>query len=93
MTHDGQEAGHLKAVHVETLEQTLDRLNAEVEELRASRERLVLAADADRRGIERELHNGVQQDLVALAVNAQLAGRLVDTDPEAAKDAPETDGA
>ena len=44
-------------------------------------ERLVLAADADRRRIERELHDGVQQHLVALAVNLQLANGLVDDDP------------
>jgi len=60
-------------------------LRHEIAEVRASRERLVLAADAGRRGIERELHEGVQQDLVALAVNLQLAGQLVDTDPAAAK--------
>jgi signal transduction histidine kinase len=44
----------------------------------------VLAADADRRRIERELHDGPQQDLVALAVNLQLARRLVDSDRAAA---------
>ena len=60
---------------------TLDRLRVEAGELRASRKRLVLAADADRRSIERELHDGVQQHLVALAVNLQLASRLTDTDP------------
>jgi len=46
--------------------------------------RLVLAADADRRRIERELHDGVQQDLVGLAVNLQRARRLIATDPAAA---------
>ena len=46
---------------------------AEAEELRASRARLVHAADADRRRLERELHDGVQQRLVALAVELQLA--------------------
>jgi signal transduction histidine kinase len=66
-------------------ENEVDGLRAEVESLRASRRRLVLAADADRRSIERELHNGVQQHLVALAVNVQLAGRLADTDPAAAR--------
>jgi signal transduction histidine kinase len=65
--------------------ETLDRLRDDVAELRASRERLVLAADADRRRIERELHESVQQHLVALAVNLQLAGPLVDSDPAAAK--------
>jgi signal transduction histidine kinase len=46
--------------------------------------KLVVDADADRRRIERELHDGVQQHLVALAVNLQLARRLVDDDPAAA---------
>ena len=53
----------------------------------SKRRELVLAADADRRQIERELHDGVQQHLVALAVNLQLAERLVDNDPVAAKTA------
>jgi signal transduction histidine kinase len=45
----------------------------------------VLAADDDRRRIERVLHDGVQQHLVALAVNVQLAIRLTETDPAGAK--------
>jgi signal transduction histidine kinase len=57
----------------------------DVEALRASCKRLVLAADADRRRIERELHGGVQQHLVALAVNLQLAVELADADPRATK--------
>jgi len=76
---------NLEVPHVETLQESLDRLRLEVAELRASRERLVLAADADRRRIERELHEGVQQHLVALAVNLQLASQLADSDPAAAK--------
>jgi signal transduction histidine kinase len=58
------------------VEHSADRL----EELRASRKRLVLAADAGRRVIERELHDGIQQDLVALVVKLQLARRLAVTD-------------
>jgi len=54
---------------------------AELEELRASRKRLVLAAAADRGRIERELHDGPQQGLVALAVELQHARRLVDAHP------------
>jgi len=46
-------------------------------------ERLVLAADADRRAIERELHGGVQQYLVALATTVQLARRAADSEPAA----------
>jgi signal transduction histidine kinase len=75
----------VEAPHVEGARETLDRLRQEAAELRASRERLVLAADADRRSIEGDLHEGVQQQLVALAVNLQLAGVLADADPAAAK--------
>ena len=54
------------------------------EDLNASRARLVADADADRRGFERSLHDGVQQELVALLVNLQLARGLCETDPAAA---------
>jgi signal transduction histidine kinase len=66
------------------LHDELERLRAEVAELRASRMRLVLAGDADCRSIEGELHESVQQHLVALAVKLQLAGPLVDADPAGA---------
>jgi signal transduction histidine kinase len=56
----------------------------QIEELRASQKRLVLAAAADRGRIERELHDGPQQRLVALAVELQQARRLVDVHPAAA---------
>jgi signal transduction histidine kinase len=49
-------------------------------------QRLVLAADSDRRRIERELHEGVQQHLVALAVNLQLALSLIESDVAAARE-------
>jgi signal transduction histidine kinase len=58
---------------------------ARVEALNASRRRLLLAADAERRKIEHDVHEGVQQHLVALAVNLQLAAELTDSDPAAAK--------
>jgi len=69
--------------NVETVE-TLERLRLEVDELRASRRRLALTDDGERRNLERELHDGVQQRLVALAVNIQLARELVVRDPQAA---------
>ena len=75
----------LEAQDVGTLRKTLDRLRLEIAELHASRKRLVQAADTERRTIERDLHKGVQQDLVGLAVNLQLASQLLDTDPAAAK--------
>ena len=51
-----------------------------IEELRASRQRLVTAQDQERRRIERNLHDGAQQELVALAVKMRLARTLLDTD-------------
>jgi len=44
-----------------------------------------LADDTDRRRIERQLHQGVQQHLVALSANLQLAAGLLDADSAAAK--------
>jgi signal transduction histidine kinase len=74
----------LEARQIEALQEELDRLRLEVAELNACRRRLVLAADADRRMIERDLHDGVQQCLVGLAVNLQLAGRSADAAPATA---------
>jgi len=47
-----------------------------IEELRASRQRLVAAQDQERRKLERNLHDGAQQQLVALAVKIRLAETL-----------------
>jgi signal transduction histidine kinase len=55
-----------------------------IEELRASRQRLVTAQDAERRKLERNLHDGAQQQLVALAVKQRLAAGLVTKDPQQA---------
>jgi signal transduction histidine kinase len=52
-----------------------------VEDLRASRQRLVAAQDEERRRLERNIHDGAQQQLVALAVKARLAGQLAERDP------------
>jgi signal transduction histidine kinase len=65
------------------VQRELDRLRVEIAQLRASRRRLVLAADAGRRSIERDLHDGVHQHLVALAVSLQLAGQTAKSDPGA----------
>ena len=56
-----------------------------IEDLRASRQRLVTAQDEARRRLERNIHDGAQQDLVALAIKAQLADASVDEDPAQAK--------
>jgi signal transduction histidine kinase len=63
----------------------LDALRLEVAELRASRRRLAVAADAERRSIERALHRGVQQLLTALAANLEVAAVSIDGDPAATK--------
>jgi signal transduction histidine kinase len=67
------------------LEASLDELQLQADELRASRARVVAAADAERRRIERDLHDGAQQHLVALAVNLRLARELAESDPAGAR--------
>src|SRR5262245_14779205 len=52
-----------------------------IEDLRASRQRLVTAQDEARRRLERNIHDGAQQDLVALAIKLQLAETTVAADP------------
>jgi signal transduction histidine kinase len=67
------------------MQDDVERLQAEVTALRRSRRRLVEAADADRRAIERTLHDGLQQNLVALAVDVQRLAGVVEGDRAAAK--------
>jgi signal transduction histidine kinase len=67
------------------MRETSDELRRELAELRASRERLVVAAHRDRRELERALHRGVQQQLIALAVKLQLLDPMVDDVPPEAK--------
>jgi PAS domain S-box-containing protein len=70
-------------------EAELHRLNAELharlEDLAASRARIVSAGDAERRRLERNLHDGAQQRLVTLSLSLRLALTKLDTDPEAAR--------
>src|SRR3954447_19553509 len=54
-------------------------------ELRASRERIVAAGDAERRRLERNLHDGAQQRLVFVALQLRMIERRIDTDPAVAK--------
>ncbi len=49
------------------------QLTAEVSELRDARARVIAAADAERRRLERDLHDGAQQRLVALALTLRMA--------------------
>jgi len=60
-------------------------LRARLVELQASRARLVEATDAERRRIERDLHDGTQQRLVSIAMSLGLAEAKLPADPEHAK--------
>jgi signal transduction histidine kinase len=66
------------------LEQRYADLSARAGELRVSRQRLVDIQDAERKRLERDIHDGAQQHLVALAVNLRLAHTLADRSPERA---------
>ena len=52
--------------------------NAQLDELRASRSRIIEAGDAERRRLERDLHDGAQQRLVGLSVEVRIARRAID---------------
>lgn len=67
------------------LQESLQQLRQKAVELQASRARLVAAADEERRRIERNLHDGAQQHLVALAVKVRLLDELSKKDPERAR--------
>jgi signal transduction histidine kinase len=69
----------------EQLQDDVHRLQGEIAELRRSRRRLVEAADADRRAIERTLHDRVLQNLVALAVDVRRLAGLVEGQSAATK--------
>jgi signal transduction histidine kinase len=68
-------------------------LRAHLEELRASRARIVQAGDAERRRLERNLHDGAQQRLVALSLEIRLARAKLRTDPDGADRVLENAGA
>jgi len=76
----------LKKAHLDSsLQDSLEQLRQQAAELQASRGRLVAAADAERRRIERNLHDGAQQHLVALSVKVRLLEQFAERDPARAK--------
>ena len=83
--HDDQLAEDPELVHAAGAVALLARENAELElawqeslrELRDSRARIASARDAERRVIERDLHDGVQQQLTALLVRAALVSEML----------------
>lgn len=72
---DAVSAATLLAVDNERLQAAL---REQLEEVRASRARIVTAADAERRRLERDLHDGAQQRLVALTLDARMAQAKAD---------------
>jgi signal transduction histidine kinase len=66
------------------LQASLEELRRRNAELQASRARIVAAADQSRRRIERDLHDGAQQHLVAMAVRIGLARTILEDDPSQA---------
>jgi signal transduction histidine kinase len=64
------------------LEARLEQIAVQAAELRASRQRIVTAQDEERRRLERNIHDGAQQHLVALAVKLRLAKTAIAADPE-----------
>ena len=67
------------------LQERLDEISRQAAELRASRQRIVSAQDAAARRLERDLHDGAQQQLVAMAITARLARQAAPGDPEKAE--------
>ncbi|MGQ0680687.1 MAG: histidine kinase [Actinomycetota bacterium] len=61
------------------------QLKMRVEELRASRQRIVSAQDTERRRIERDIHDGAQPALLAAGMKIGLAESMLETDPEGAR--------
>ena len=67
------------------LQKSLDGLRRQAAELQASRARIVSAADGERRRIERNLHDGAQQLLTAIAVKLRLVSELGEQDRDVAR--------
>jgi signal transduction histidine kinase len=65
-------------------EQLTAELEAKVAELRASRTRIVEAGYEERRRVERNLHDGAQQRLVALTMSLRLVRERIESDPSGA---------
>jgi signal transduction histidine kinase len=64
---------------------SLEEISSQAVEIRASRKRIVEAQDAERRRVERDIHDGAQQHLVGLMVQLRVANRVVHRDPDRAQ--------
>lgn len=78
-----QAAVVLRNVRLSTeLSLKIEEVSTLAAQLRASRRRIVAAQDAERRKLERDIHDGAQQHLVALAVKARLTRSAIDKNPD-----------
>jgi len=67
------------------LQARLEQISSQAADLKESRQRIVAAQDAERRRLERNIHDGAQQHLVALAVKLRLTAVLARRDAERAR--------
>lgn len=72
--------------HAEELLRRQEAEHARIEELKAARMRILVATDAARRQIDRDLHDGAQQRLVSLALTLRLIKTRLAKDRDAACD-------
>jgi signal transduction histidine kinase len=94
LIYDGSREDERELVHAVVAAATLTLenerlaadLRAKVEELSASRARIVESGDAARRRLERDLHDGAQQRLVSLALRLRILRSGLEGDPEAARE-------
>jgi signal transduction histidine kinase len=80
---DVARASVLKALELERLS---TELRSSLRELNDSRARIITSADRERQRIERDLHDGAQQSLVALRIRLELAGELLKESPARAEE-------
>jgi signal transduction histidine kinase len=66
------------------LQAHLEQISAQAAEIQASRQRLVTAQDRERKRLERDIHDGAQQQLVSMAVKLRLARQMIDSQPQKA---------
>ncbi len=93
LIHDpalAEEADLVEAVGVYALvafenQHLIARVEASTREVRESRARIIASADRERRRIERDLHDGAQQRLVALRIQLELMGETLEDDPGRAR--------
>lgn len=86
MAHRGLSATLLRMSEAAALRREADESTRRAEYASAARESAVRGAHTERSRIERDLHDGVQPQLVSVAMNLSMARSRIDTDPAAAKD-------